>query len=1637
MLSVSHVSSAGNAVKYYAEEKDNYYVLGGLEAEWVGKGAEGLGLIGKLNKDEFKEILTGQLHDEKLRAESKRTGLDLTFSAPKSVSVLSLIGNDKRLIEAHQNAVKFTLSLVQENVSTRTMIEGKKHIEKTGNMVAALFLHDTSRELDPQLHTHAVIANLTKDSNGNWKTLSSDSKTKSGFYEYVYSSKMDLGKIYRGFLRNEVEKLGYETKDVGKKNLWEIEGVPTEIFSKRSKQINLAVEKDASQKSKEIAALDTRKSKTKTDPVEVYNSWINQIKSVGFDAKEFILGTIKSNEPQNITNNQDYTKVLDASLSILNDKGNSFTYDKLLTTALGIAEIKENTFEEIKKTISHYIEKEKIISVDSKSEMFTSYITLLDDLSVRQLSDDIKERSNLSIIQTNSSVKSRQELVNKYNNDVILITTDAKNASFFINDKLKKENIITLNSILNANINNGNTVIVDQADTLKPKDAITILDMAIKNELNLVLVNTNQKIGSSNVISIIGDERVTQFSEGENKSKVTIKQNSTKEKNMEDLAKKYVNSLLDNKSPIAQISGDNDKVKLNDIIRDELKKNELIDKVDTNLNVLVPVWASVKELKNINIYRENDILEHWDAKDKIKQKYTLKKIHEDNKKIILVDRVGNETIKSVSTMNGNWKLLREKKISITKGDQIRALGNDNRGKIKGGMDFTIKDIKKNEVVLENNDTNKRYYIQTGTDRLDFPKVDHSYVNSIGVFNKKEQTVFAILNQRQLSKNTLNQLNKNSENINIFTRVNEEEATYKLGIKKSHTEMLDKNLNNNEVTSETHKVLKAAINIKERNSILITKESILSSYMELTNNQGIEEALIGISDLVRKGELIEIKESSGYGSNLLITKENYEHEKNIISKVATGINSVTPILKMVEQKELQHLTDGQKNTTLSILTTSDRFIAVQGYAGTGKTTQYKTLVEIINKLPENERFDVIGLAPTHRAVEELNAVNIKSQTIDSFLVEHKQNDIHPDYSRTLFLIDEASMVGSKKLSELHDIIDGTNGRAATSGDKDQFKPIETGQSFRLLQDRTQIKIAVMNQIVRQTPELKDAIYKIIDRDLNSSLNIVQQNNPELVPRQHKYINNIPNSSIQDVEKSKENNDKNIYDLIAEDYLSRTLEAREKTAIITFLNSDRDEISSRIHDLRQINGEIGKTNSFINTLSNKNIDTNVLKGISGWEKVRNDVIFINNDYYKVDKINVKNSLINLSSLSSNEKTTISPVNSDVSMVSIFENKTLKLSKGDLISFNINNKDLGIETQKKWEIIDINDGAIVIENNGVQSKIEPEKDMHHKHIDYAYTMTTHKSQGASYEYIIGLVGADASRKMLANFESAYVMLSRAKTHVQLYSHNVKEWIDNVINDKEKNISAHDIINAKKDIEIGNALRISSAGQPFSFSARGRKMKNINNFPDNFSGKLVNKDKSTYIIFESTKSELNQSGIILQKLYSNTTNDKIWDIERFIKIGVSENDKIIFSNSINGKTVTVNSFEKAIDVIKNEPDTGIQIQLNSSSDTSIIKEIDNNSSASKAITEEKSESLKEWEKNVDKVVNTIKEKQQNREEDTNTIKITGKNISYNHFIENDNQKHEAFINKGIEEINNFEKFKVIEDTVVKSKVLDKEIGE
>jgi conjugative relaxase-like TrwC/TraI family protein len=249
MMTMSKALSAGQAKTYYQKEytsaKENYYSEGGeVTGRWSGELAEEWNLTGEVQSEQYERLCAGhdphtgeQLirvvksreahnnHGEEITTTEHRAGWDATFSAPKSISLAALVGNDERIRTVHRESVDESLKALEEYMQARG--GGNKPAITTAKMVAAQFEHTASRPdhktgyAAPQLHTHAVIFNMTETPEG---------KIRSVQPLELYRSQQYATAIYRMALAEKLEGLGYEIEIDARTGAPEIKGFSKEYL---------------------------------------------------------------------------------------------------------------------------------------------------------------------------------------------------------------------------------------------------------------------------------------------------------------------------------------------------------------------------------------------------------------------------------------------------------------------------------------------------------------------------------------------------------------------------------------------------------------------------------------------------------------------------------------------------------------------------------------------------------------------------------------------------------------------------------------------------------------------------------------------------------------------------------------------------------------------------------------------------------------------------------------------------------------------------------------------------------------------------------------------------------------------------------------------------------------------------------------------------------------------------------------------------------------------------------------------------------------------------------------------------------------------------------------------------------------
>lgn len=1492
MMSFSQVKSAGNAGGYYTD-KDNYYVLGSMDDRWYGEGAKQLGLSGAVDKAVFTQLLHGRLPDgaDLSRMENgvnkHRPGYDLTFSAPKSVSMMAMLGGDRRLIDAHNRAVDVALKQAEALASTRSMRNGVSETVLTGNLIIARFNHDTSRDQDPQLHTHSVVINATRKGD-KWQALSSDTVGKTGFSENILANQIALGKIYRQALRSEVESMGYQVEVIGKHGLWEMKSVPVEAFSHRSQAIQKAVGADASLKSRDVATLDTRKAKMAIDPTEKMAEWMATLKSTGFDIQGY-----REAAAQRVTQGHvpapadpaavDMAKTVRQAISQLSERKVQFTYSDMLAATVSLLPATDGVIARARAGIDHAIEQQQLIPLDREKGVFTSDIHVLDELSVRTLSQSLMEQGHVMVSPGSSSTRDYSPVVQQIlaerpslavlasiggagiqrqrvaelvqatreqGRQVQILAPDAKSQRFLEQDNSLNQTAIFPQRIVNEGMTlvPNSTLIVTEGEKLTLKETVNLLDNALRNNVQVLLLDTAQRQATGNALSVLRESGInSQQYVRQSPVETQILSEPDKQQRFTRLAEDYVAARQTGEHVVAQVNGPTDQLRLTRAIRTAMKAQGELGKTDQTLMALEPVWLDSKGRLSRNNYREGMVMERWDAESKTATRYVIDRVTARSHSITLRDEQGEMQTFRLSSLDSSWSLYQPQTLAISQGEQLAVLGKMSGLSWRAGEHVRVHQVDEEGIQIERQGQMQR--LAVGKTPFTAIKVAYGYVEGLGRSVNDKAQVLAAVAHNDLNQGTLNRLARSGSRIRLYSAQAEDKVAARLGRHPAFSTVtthlkqvagqagLEEALTRQRAALHTpaQQALHLAVPVLEREggSLAFSRVSLLAQAQEVAGGQVPLSALAdAIKTQIREGALIPIGSDPRHGNDLLVSRASFEAEKSILRHIAEGKAAVAPLMAQVPESYLAGLTTGQQAATRMILETPDRFTVVQGYAGVGKTTQFRAVMSAIASLPESERPRVVGLAPTHRAVAEMQAAGVEAQTLASFLFDNQQaqqQGERPDFSRTLFLIDESSMLGNADMASAYALIASGGGRAVASGDSDQLQAIAPGQPFHLQQTRSAADVAIMKEIVRQTPELRPAVYSLIARDVVGALNTIEQVSPHQVPRLEEAW--FPPSSVMEIKKEPDASPggvdavsatlsptvpKTIHDAIVADYLGRTPQARDNTLIITHLNQDRRAVNALIHEARVASGELSGGERTLPILVSANITDGALRRLSTWKTHQNARPLLDHTYYRIVEVDEKNQLVTLQDERGRERI-LSPQEAVREGVTLYQSDNITVSVGDRIRFSKSDIERGFMANSTWTVSAINSDSVTLTNGQETRIVHPHTELAERHIDLAYAITAHGAQGASESFAIALEGTEGGRRYMVNHASAYVALSRAKQHVQVYTDNREAWVT-AIQKADRGATAHEILQPRGERTADNAARLLAQAVPLSAVAAGR---------------------------------------------------------------------------------------------------------------------------------------------------------------------------------------------------------------------------
>ncbi len=410
--------SVARTAEYYTSLQYESYLSAENPGVFTGKLAERLGLSGKeVNKEEIMKY-----------AGEKRVGIDVTVSAPKSVSIAYALGTQEireQIKEAYNKAVNSLIREIERYVYTRDRTQNAQSLYTKADALISRFDHFTSRELDPQLHSHLLISN---------QVYRGDRFTAIEARE-IYRVQHYLDAYFKAELARELSSRGFALEVT--KDGFEIRGISREVidtFSKRSNEIEKALNdlgldrSSSSAELRESIALATRDHKKIVDLKELQQKWMNELKE-----KNLSFTIERSKEPQPQLNlDEKLYSVIHKTLEGISALESTVTKEQFLTEliknlhALGYFNFDVN---ELKEKVSNYLEKTSQVEKLNLNGIKREYVFVEEIKNLEEKLDKlVKEASTIG--KSFLSEEKAQMLLDKLEKEGIKLTEDQKNTIY-------------------------------------------------------------------------------------------------------------------------------------------------------------------------------------------------------------------------------------------------------------------------------------------------------------------------------------------------------------------------------------------------------------------------------------------------------------------------------------------------------------------------------------------------------------------------------------------------------------------------------------------------------------------------------------------------------------------------------------------------------------------------------------------------------------------------------------------------------------------------------------------------------------------------------------------------------------------------------------------------------------------------------------------------------------------------------------------------------------------------------------------------------------------------------------------------------------------------------------------------------
>jgi len=495
--------------------------------------------------------------------------------------------------------------------------------------------------------------------------------------------------------------------------------------------------------------------------------------------------------------------------------------------------------------------------------------------------------------------------------------------------------------------------------------------------------------------------------------------------------------------------------------------------------------------------------------------------------------------------------------------------------------------------------------------------------------------------------------------------------------------------------------------------------------------------------VERGDFVAVQQEQGAPGRSFTTPSMIQLERETIDHMRAGQGQhaelVSNSTREAIAQEYDHLNESQRAAVREILANRDQVMALEGAAGTGKTTA----LTAVRDAAERDGYQVEGFAPTSRAAHKLAEAGIETSTIQHHLARGDDHASAPDEKR-LYVIDESSLASTKQMHTFLERL-GPDDRVLLVGDLRQHEAVDAGRPYHQLQEAG-IRTAHLDEIVRQRdPELKAVVEELSRGDVHGAIERLDHQGRvhEIGPREAR-LTAIANEYVKDP---------------------------QATLVVSPDNQSRQDLNDAIHRGMQRAGHVDRDEHQTPILAPRQEITGADRQ---WAEryEQGDVIRYSRgsktlgieagEYARVEGVDTKNNQV---TVRTDEERAVSYDPRRLQGVTLYRETDRAFAEGDRVQMTAPDRERGVANRELGTIerIDTNGRMDVRWDSGRTSSLEASE---RRHLDYGYAVTSHSSQGQTAGRVLVHVETDRANEKLVNQRLAYVAVSRGQHDARIYT-------------------------------------------------------------------------------------------------------------------------------------------------------------------------------------------------------------------------------------------------------------------------------